>query len=76
MSRMFHFAHRELQVLHCQHTLVHDVPDDHNPLDDEREVIDEPPPVLGSWPRVYAFALIELAVVIALFYAFTVAFRP
>lgn len=44
--------------------------------DDQREVIDEPPPVLRSWGRVYTFALVELAVVIALFYAFTVAFRP
>ena len=47
-----------------------------NPLDEEREVLDEPPPVLGSWPRIYTFALVELAVVIALFYAFTVAYRP
>jgi hypothetical protein len=42
----------------------------------EREVIDEPPPILGAWPRVYVFVLAELAIVIALFYTFTAAFRP
>ena len=42
----------------------------------ERQVVDEPPPVLGSWPKVYRFVLIYLAVVIALFYWFTAAYRP
>jgi hypothetical protein len=42
----------------------------------EKHVEDEPPPVLGTWGRVYAFAMFELAVVIGLFYWFTVAFRP
>jgi len=37
-------------------------------------VIDEPPPVLRTWPRVYAFVLCYLAVVIGLFYLFTVHF--
>jgi len=32
---------------------------------------DEPPPFLGTWPRVYAAVLIYLAVLIVLFYAFT-----
>jgi hypothetical protein len=41
-----------------------------------KHVEDEPPPVLGTWGRVYAFAMFELAVVIGLFYWFTVAFRP
>jgi hypothetical protein len=36
-----------------------------------RDLPDEPPPILGSWPRVYAFVLCYLAVVITLFYAFT-----
>ena len=43
---------------------------------DERPVIDEPPPVLGTWPRVYVFVLVYLGVVIALFYWFTIHFRP
>jgi hypothetical protein len=65
-----------LQVAGARHTLVQ-VPEDHRMavVDDGREVIDEPPPILRTWPRVYAFVLSELAVVIALFYAFTVAFR-
>ena len=41
-----------------------------------RRLEDEPPPVLGTWPRVYTFALCELAVVIGLFYWFTIAFQP
>ena len=42
----------------------------------ERPVIDEPPPFLRTWPKVYRFVLIYLAVVIALFYWFTAAYRP
>jgi hypothetical protein len=44
--------------------------------DEHREVIDEPPPFLGSWPRVYRVVLIYLACVITAFYIFTAAFRP
>jgi len=40
------------------------------------EVADEPPPLLGSWPRVYAVVLAWVAALIALFYLFTRAFRP
>lgn len=32
---------------------------------------DEPPPILGSWRNVYLFVAIELAVLVALFYALT-----
>jgi hypothetical protein len=42
----------------------------------ERPVIDEPPPFLGKWPRVYRFVIIYLACVITLFYIFTAAYRP
>ena len=35
---------------------------------------DGPPPVLGTWKRVYIFILIYLAAVIAAFYAFTAYF--
>jgi len=35
---------------------------------------DEPPPFLGSWPRVYLAVLVWLAILISLFYGFTVAF--
>jgi hypothetical protein len=42
----------------------------------QRAVEDEGPPFLGTWPRVYAVVLSALAVVIGLFYWFTVSFRP
>jgi len=43
---------------------------------DERPIPDEPPPVLGTWPRVYAFVLCYLAAVIVALYWFTVHFAP
>ena len=36
---------------------------------------EEPPPFLGTWPRVYAAVLIYLVLVIVLFYLFTRAFN-
>ena len=41
----------------------------------ERPDRDEPPPILGAWWRLYAVVLIALAIEIALFWAFTQAFR-
>jgi len=41
-----------------------------------KSVVDEPPPVLGTWPRVYAFVLADLAAMILLFYLFTRSFAP
>ena len=41
-----------------------------------RAVKDEPPPFLGTWPRVYAAVLIYLALLIVAFAWFTEAFRP
>lgn len=41
-----------------------------------RAVVDDPPPFLGTWPRVYAAVICYLAALIAAFYAFTIAFRP
>ena len=41
-----------------------------------KEVVDEPPPFLGSWPRVYVAVLVYLFTLIGVFYAFTVALRP
>ena len=37
----------------------------------EKEMPDEPPPVLGRWRNVYIFVLCYLAAVITLFYIFT-----
>jgi hypothetical protein len=41
-----------------------------------KPVIDEPPPFLGAWPRVYAFVLAVLAAVIVLLFLFARAFAP
>ena len=38
--------------------------------------MDEPPPFLGTWKRVYAFIVCYLAVVIALFAWFTRSYAP
>ena len=40
----------------------------------ERAVLEEPPPFLRTWRRVYTAVLLYLAFLIALFYAFTRAF--
>ena len=40
------------------------------------EIKDEGPPFLKTWPRVYALVMVELAALIAVFYFFTVHFRP
>ena len=39
-------------------------------------VIDEPPPFLGTWRRVYIFVLCYLVFVIAAFYVFSRAYAP
>ncbi|MGD0618408.1 MAG: hypothetical protein ABSB67_12180 [Bryobacteraceae bacterium] len=39
-----------------------------------REIPDDPPPILGAWPRVYAAVAAYVAVVIFLFWLFTRAF--
>jgi hypothetical protein len=33
--------------------------------------MEQPPPILSRWRNVYALVLVELAVVVALFYALT-----
>jgi hypothetical protein len=39
-------------------------------------ILDEPPPFLGTWPRVYRFVLVYLAAVIFLFWLFTRHYAP
>jgi hypothetical protein len=39
--------------------------------DKQREVRDEPPPILSSWNRLYALVLASLAAYIILFYIVT-----
>ena len=46
------------------------------PDPEQRQIEDEPPPVLGTWPRVYAFVPRFLALVIVLFYVFTRHYAP
>jgi hypothetical protein len=36
---------------------------------------DPPPPIFGSWKKLYSIVLINLLVLIALFYLFTEAFE-
>ena len=40
-------------------------------MSDVRDVRDEPPPVLGTWRRVYIAVLIYLSLIIAACYGFT-----
>jgi hypothetical protein len=40
-------------------------------MDTRPPVADEPPPILGTWPRVYAAVLVYLAALMALFTLFT-----
>ena len=42
----------------------------------EKVILDEPPPFLGTWARVYRFVLIYLAVVIFLAWLFTKYYAP
>jgi hypothetical protein len=44
--------------------------------DDAHLIPDEPPPILGTWAKVYTAILIYLASIIALFYTFTRALAP
>ena len=43
---------------------------------EERQIEDEPPPVLQTCARVYAFVLAYLVIVILVFYLFTVHYAP
>jgi len=39
-------------------------------IEQEKTPIEEPPPILGRWSRLYALVLIGLALCILLFYVF------
>ena len=41
-----------------------------------KSILDEPPPFLGTWERVYRFVLIYLAVIIFLAWLFTKHYAP
>ena len=54
----------------------HSVPNAQSPPEVTQLVDDEePPPFLGTWPRLYAAIAGYLAVLITLFYLFTRAYR-
>jgi hypothetical protein len=40
-------------------------------LPDKRDPPDEPPPFLGTWPRLYTAVILYLALLIAACYGFT-----
>ncbi len=42
---------------------------------DRDDVPDDPPPFLGTWPRVYAVIIGYLALLITVFYLFTRAYK-
>ena len=42
----------------------------------QRALIDEPPPFLGAWPRLYLVVCLYLVCVISLFYWFTKSYAP
>ena len=44
-------------------------------MPDIRGVRDDPPPFLGTWPRVYLAVLVYLGLIIAACYGFTRAFE-
>lgn len=48
---------------------------DSDQFENAPHMADDPPPVLGTWTRVYVFVLIYVAVVISLFAAFSRAFQ-
>jgi len=44
-------------------------------MPEPRDVPDEPPPFLRTWPRVYAAIVVYLALLILVFYLFTRHYR-
>jgi len=42
--------------------------------DKSKDIIDDKPPFLGSWNKIYLFVFGELVILILLFYLFTKAF--
>jgi hypothetical protein len=47
-----------------------------DPTLDNRDYPDDPPPILGTWNRVYIAVLIYLALTILGFWIFSVVFTP
>ena len=40
-------------------------------MSNDKHILDEPPPFLGTWPKVYRMVLFYLAAIIFLFWLFT-----
>lgn len=43
-------------------------------IDESKEIIEDKPPFLGSWNKIYLFVLGELVILILFFYLFAKAF--
>jgi len=41
----------------------------------DNDIIEEKPPILSSWNKIYFFVLLNLFVLIVLFYSFSEAFK-
>jgi hypothetical protein len=44
-------------------------------LKSDNDMIEEKPPILGSWKKIYLIVLLNLTVLIILFYFFSEAFK-
>jgi hypothetical protein len=44
-------------------------------LNSDNDIIEEKPPILGSWNKIYLVVLLNLTVLIILFYFFSEAFK-
>jgi hypothetical protein len=44
-------------------------------LNSDEVIIEEKPPILGSWKKIYLVVLINLLVLIILFYSFSESFK-
>jgi hypothetical protein len=45
-------------------------------IEHKKEIVDEAPPFLKTWPRVYRFVLVYVALVILALWAFTKYYAP
>lgn len=44
-------------------------------LNSDNDITEEKPPILGSWKKIYLVVLLNLFILIVLFYSFSVVFK-